>query len=241
MFRRPAPATAAPATLSLRHGAALASAALLLLGLAGCPATTPTAPNPASAVAPPTPATAASGALPDLLARLPAVPAASGPSARLLVRAALPTGHHAVLVQLMEQEQCKAPHRLGSAAVGRNPPTALSLPAGKPVTLDFVFADANRVVCGLRWSFTPQADRQYLVQGGLLGTVCPATLTDVTQADRPRTPEDLRYRMEPGKPCVPTHQAKRVPPGMLEGGQIDGEAVLRPLATDEDLKGLITP
>ncbi|MBP6902685.1 MAG: hypothetical protein KBC73_21515 [Burkholderiaceae bacterium] len=228
---RTAPALAAPA---LRHAAALVAGALLL-GLAGCPATAPTT------VAPPTPAASTSAGLPAPLARLPAAPAASGPSARLLLRAAVPTGHHAVLVQLMEQEQCKAPHRLGSAAIGRNPPTALSLPAGQPVTLDFVFADANRVVCGLRWSFTPQSGRQYLVQGGLLGAMCPSTLTDVTQADRPRTPEDLRYRMEPGKPCVPSAQAKRVPPGMLEGGQIDGEAVLRPLATDEDLKGLITP
>lgn len=200
--------------------------------LAGCPATAPQAPAaPAALVA----------GLPPALARLPAAPAASGPDAVVRVRAAVPRGQVAVVVQLVDADNCKSPHLLARAAPSGESPSAQALPAGRLVTLDFLFTDSTRALCGVRWSFTPQAGRQYLVQGASVGSICPATLTDVTQADRPRTPEDLRYRSETGKPCVPLAQARRVPPGMLEGGQVGGDAVLRPLATDDDLKGLITP
>jgi hypothetical protein len=203
-----------------------------------------------------------------MLARLPKVstPVAGSPAARVTVRAALPSSQHqAALVQLLDPLNCQQPHLVGLASrpsaaapsgtpLGPNPgnpsgnpsgrasqDTPLTIAAGQPVTLDWLVTDGSRAVCTARWTFTPQANRHYLAQGVVLGTVCSAALTDVTQADRPRTPEDLRYRTEPGKACVPLEQARRVQPGMLEGGQVNGEAVLRPLATDDDLKGLITP
>jgi hypothetical protein len=210
------------------------------LGLAGCVATAPV--TPASGT--PGAVSSGSGTTPPVagvFARLPKVLTmpADAPTARFLVRSAVPTNQQAALVQLADHDNCKLPHLAAMAARAGDPPTAAALPAGKPITLDFLVSDGTRLVCGTRWGFTPMAGKQYLVQGTTLAGLCGATLTDVTQADRPRTPDDLRYRTDTGKPCVPMDQARRVPPSMLEGGQVDGEPVLRPTATEEPLKGLI--
>jgi hypothetical protein len=180
-------------------------------------------------------------ALPPALARLPNVLplAADAPAARFLVRSTVPAGQHAALVQLTDHDNCKLPNLAAVAARSDEAPSTATLPAGRPMTLDFLVADGTRAICVIRWGLTPVPGRQYLVQGGSAGSVCAASLWDVSQPDRPRTPDDLRYRAEAGKPCVPTEQARRVQPGLLEGGQVDGEAVLRPGATDEPLKGLI--
>jgi hypothetical protein len=56
--------------------------------------------------------------------------------------------------------------------------------------------------------------------------------------------QGLEGAMESGERAaleVLARPSRRVPPGMLEGGQVNGEAVLRPLATENDLKGLIKP
>ena len=248
------PASAARPAILARVVVGMFSA---LGGLSGCVATAPTAPG-ASTGAGVTP-TPPSTPLPTMLARLPkaTVPTAGTPAARLSVRATLVNNQQqAGLVQLVDQIKCQQPHLVGlaprsasanpsggtSGSTGSATPEApLAFTAGQPVTLDGLVTDGSRAVWAVRWSFTPQANRHYLVQGVSLGSVCSAALTDVTQPDRPRTPEDLRYRSDPGKPCVPLEQSRRVPPGMLEGGQVNGEAVLRPLATENDLKGLIKP
>lgn len=206
---------------------------LVVLALAGCTATVPPAP----------PGATANPALPAPFARLPQVQSlpAGQATARFLLRSSVPGSQQAVLVQLADHDNCKTPQLAAVAPRTGEAPASATLAAGKPVTLDFVVADGARIVCGTRWAFTPASGKQYLVQGTTLGSLCMATLTDVSQADRPRTPDDLRYRTEAGKACVPMDQARRVPPGLLEGGQVDGEAVLRPTATQEPLKGLIKP
>lgn len=174
-------------------------------------------------------------------AALPAPPV-TGPSARLLLRAAVPAEDRFALFRLDDAAACKSPRLL----VGGTPKQVAEpavLAAGQLVTVDFVLIRGGKAGLCTRWSFTPQAGRSYLMQGAAVGAGCLARLVDVTQPDRAQPPPDAVVRNVAGQPCVPMEQA-RAPAGghsPIQGGQQDGEAVLMPLATPRDLEGLIRP
>jgi len=176
-------------------------------------------------------------------ARPASAPVVTGPSARLLLRAAVPADDKFALFQLGDATACKSPRLL----VGGSPQQAAEpavLAAGQLATVDFVLIRGGKPGLCTRWSFTPQAGRTYLMQGAAVGAGCLARLVDVTQPDRAQTPADAVMRNATNQPCVPLEQARAAAAGAhspIQGGQQDGEAVLMPLATPRDLEGLIRP
>ena len=205
-------------------GASLASglAAIALPALlAGCAA--PPAPGPGSA-----PAAAAA-------------PAASGPSARLLLRGAVPADDRFAIFQLGDALACKDPRMLVAGTPQKTPDPA-TLAAGALTTLDFVILRGGKPGCFVRWSFTPQAGKTYLMQGLVVGGGCAARLFDASAPDRPLPLADAVLRNTGGQACLPLAQARAnaaAGGSLIQGGQHNGEAVLNPRATAKDLEGLI--
>ncbi|MCU7369372.1 hypothetical protein PEC18_00290 [Paucibacter sp. O1-1] len=123
-------------------------------------------------------------------------------------------------------------------------PLPARLAAGQRVTLEFVVHRSGQTACSVRWSFTPRADRLYLVQGMTVADGCPAQLLDTTQPERASPPADLLLRSTATQACVPLAQAQAAraqAASPIRGGQVNGEAVLNPRATTDDLRGLIRP
>lgn len=180
---------------------------------------------------------------PGPAARPASAPGVTGPSARLLLRAAVPADDRFALFQLADAGACKNPRLL----VGGSPQQAAEpalLAAGQLATVDFVLVRAGKPGLCTRWSFTPQAGRTYLMQGAAVGAGCLARLVDVTQPDRAQAPADAVVRNVANQPCLPMEQARAAAAGSqspIQGGQQDGEAVLMPNATARDLEGLIRP
>jgi hypothetical protein len=193
---------------------------------------------------------------PTLLAQ----PAAGQPHARLLVRATLPANHRWVVVVMGDNTACSGPQLVtrgpnalaatapaspSAAPPTASPTTAARLPVGQLLTMDFAVvtpAAGTGKACINRWSFTPEAGKTYLVQGLVAGAQCPARLLDASVADQPRVPADLVSRILPGQNCVALDKSPKVPPlSLIQGGQHNGDAVLRPDATTRDLEGLIKP
>ncbi len=172
----------------------------------------------------------------------PPAATASGPSARLLLRGAVPGDDRYAVFELADSLQCKGPRLLagGNAKKGPDPAT---LAAGALTTLDFVVLRAGQTSCVVRWSFTPEAGKTYLVTGIVVGNGCTARLLDASQPDRPQTPAGTLMRSAPGQPCVPLDKARAAAESgsLIQGGQHNGEAVLYPMATAADLQGLIKP
>lgn len=167
-------------------------------------------------------------------------PAADAPSARLLLRTSAPANHRSLLVMLEDNALCQSPKLLVRGTAGQDAQSA-RIAAGRLTTLDFVLERPGQSACFVRWSFTPEAGKSYLVQGLLVGAGCTARLLDTTRADRPQQPPDLLLRVGPGQRCLALDKSTKAGSSLIEGGQRDGEAVLRPDATDKDLEGLITP
>ncbi|MEK8051744.1 hypothetical protein AACH10_15950 [Ideonella sp. DXS22W] len=170
-------------------------------------------------------------------------PAPGQPWARVSMRAAVPANDRFSLRVLADEAQCQQPQLLTQGSP-RQPAPAARLRAGQRVTLEFVVHRTGQSACSVRWSFVPRADRLYLVQGMTVADGCPAQLFDTTQPERPQAPPDLLLRSTSTQACVPLGQAQAarsqaVSP--IRGGQVNGEAVLNPRATTDDLRGLITP
>lgn len=165
-----------------------------------------------------------------------------GPTARLLLRGAVPGDDRYAVFNLADPQQCKGPRLLAGGDAKKGPEPA-SLAAGVLTTLDFAVLRAGAPSCVLRWSFTPEAGKTYLVQGMVVGAGCSARLLDATVPDRPLTPPDAVLRSAPGQPCVPLAQARAAASAtsLIQGGQHNGDAVLLPNATTRDLQGLIRP
>ncbi len=172
----------------------------------------------------------------------PAAAANTGPRARLLLRGAVPGDDKFALVALTDAVQCKNP-RLLSSGNARKPPEPASLPAGVLSTVDFVVLRADKVSCGVRWTFTPEAGKTYLVQGVVVGSGCTGRLLDVTDSARPMPAAGAVLRSGPGQACLALDQSRPAgdSPSLIQGGQHLGEAVLNPAATARDLQGLIRP
>ncbi len=172
----------------------------------------------------------------------PAPADGDGPRARLLLRGAVPGDDQFALVALADAVHCKNP-RLLSSGNGRKPPEPASLPAGVLSTVDFVVLRADKVSCGVRWSFTPEAGKTYLVQGVVVGSGCTGRLLDVTDSAKPQPAAGAVLRSGPGQACLALDQSRLAgdTPSLIQGGQHQGEAVLNPAATARDLQGLIRP
>ena len=166
----------------------------------------------------------------------------TGPTARLLLRGAAPGDDRYAVFELADSSQCKGPKMLASGSAKKGPDPA-ALAAGSLTTLDFVVLRADKPICGVRWSFTPEAGKTYLVQGLVLGSGCTARLLDATRPEQPAPPADAVQRSGPGQACIPLAQARAAvgAVSLIQGGQHNGEAVLLPNATARDLQGLIRP
>lgn len=168
--------------------------------------------------------------------------AATGPRARLLLRGAVPSDDQYAVVELTDAQNCKDPRMLSSGDARRAPAPA-TLAAGLLTTLDFVVLRTGKPLCVVRWSFTPEADKTYLVQGLVVGSGCTARLLDATVNDRPQPARGAVLRNGPGQTCLALDKSR--PAGdnssLIQGGQHNGEAVLQPNANTRDLQGLIRP
>jgi hypothetical protein len=171
-------------------------------------------------------------------AKLPKYEAPPGTStAKLAVRGAVPSGDYFGVLVYDDADHCKNPRLAGAGSSSRNP-DSVALAAGGMQTLAFVIVKSNKQSCTVRWSFTPEANKTYVINGGALGSGCTASLLDASNPDRMRVPDGLLRRNAPGVFCVPLAQATAVKGG-ARGGQSDGAAVLNPTATADDLQGLI--
>lgn len=94
-----------------------------------------------------------------------------------------------------------------SSGDARKPPAPATLAAGVLTTLDFAVLRAGKASCVVRWSFTPEADKTYLVLGMVVGAGCSARLLDATQSDRPLPAKGAVLRSGPGQPCLALDQS----------------------------------
>jgi hypothetical protein len=171
--------------------------------------------------------------------RLPNYVAPSGAqTAKLVMRGVVPAGDAFGVLVLDDAENCKGPRIAGAGNSSRNP-TTVPLAAGALTTVDFMLVKANKESCMLRWSFTPEVGKSYLVNGGAYGTGCRAALLDATNPDSMKAPAGIVRRDAKGNACVPLAQARAAAANATQGGQDQGAAVLRPGANADDLQGLI--
>jgi hypothetical protein len=181
-------------------------------------------------------------ATPTQTARTPPLPKYVAPdgvaTAKLAMRASIPTGDYFGVLVYDDAQDCKSPRLAGAGSSTRNP-TTVPLAAGNLQTLAFVIVKPNKESCTVRWSFTPQANKTYVVNGGALGSGCTAALLDASNPDQMRVPDGLVRRNAPGAICVPMAQATAVRGSKASGGQHDGAAVLNPNASTDDLTDLI--
>lgn len=166
-----------------------------------------------------------------------AVPAGA-PTAKLVMRGAVPTGDLFGVFVHDDAVNCKGPRLAGAGSSTRNPAT-VSLAAGALTTVDFMLLRANKERCLVRWSFSPVAGKSYLVSGGAYGAGCRARLLDATDPDAMKSPDGTVRRDAKGNACVALAQARSIAGSTAAGGQDEGAAVLQPGATADDLKGLI--
>jgi hypothetical protein len=170
--------------------------------------------------------------------KLPTYTAPAGaPTAKLVMRGAVPQLDAFGVLVYDDAENCKGPRLAGAGNSLRNPNT-VPLAAGALTTVDFMYVKANKESCLLRWSFTPVAGKSYLVNGAAYGAGCRAALLDATNPDSMASPSGLVRRNDKGNACVPMAQARSASK-VAQGGQDQGAAVLRPGANADDLQGLI--
>ena len=132
---------------------------------------------------------------------------AGAPTAKLVMRGAVPTGDAFGVLVYDDAENCKGP-RLAGAGNSVRTPTTVPLAAGALTTVDFMLVKANKESCMLRWSFTPVAGKSYLVNGGAYGTGCRAALLDASNPDAMAAPAGSVRRNDKGNACVPMAQAR---------------------------------
>ena len=63
-----------------------------------------------------------------------------------------------------------------SSGDARKPPAPATLAAGVLTTLDFAVLRAGKASCVVRWSFTPEADKTYLVPDRKVHDLKPAAV-----------------------------------------------------------------
>jgi hypothetical protein len=174
-------------------------------------------------------------------------PTFTGPSARLLMRAALQPGEIYGVYTLAGADDCTRPLRVGSGNATTNP-TATTIAAGKVSTLDIIMAKPDHTTCKLRWSFVPVANRSYLVRARTFANGCAALVLDATDPDEIKPDPTARRRNPTGQTCMPMATAPTF--AQLEAmghgqGDKDLPVPMQPstgadrMPEDDGLKGLI--
>jgi hypothetical protein len=170
----------------------------------------------------------------------PYVAPANAPTAKLVMRGAVPSGDAFGVFVHDDAENCKGARIAGTGTNARNP-TTVPLAAGALTTVDFMLVKPNKDWCLVRWSFTPVAGKSYLVNGAAAAAGgCRAALLDVTNPDAMVAPSGSVRRNDKTNACVPIAQARAAAANAPRGGQDQGAAVLSPGANADDLQGLIT-
>ena len=162
-----------------------------------------------------------------------------GATAKLVMRGDVRGGVYGV-VAYDDAENCTGLRMVGSGSAGRNPPST-TLAADRLTTLAYMFVRKEpKQACVVRWSFKPMPGKTYLVSGTAGETGCgSARLIDATDPDQMREEPSAVRRNVAANACMPLAQSKSVVAAATAGGEINGEAVLRPGATSDDLGGLI--
>ena len=160
----------------------------------------------------------------------------------MLLRGAVTGDDKYAVIVLADALNCKDA-RLLSSGDARQAPAPAALAAGVLTTLDFAVLRAGKPQCVVRWSFTPEADKTYLVLGIVVGKGCSARLLDASISYRPQPARSAVLRNAPGNACMALDQARSAGDNssLIQGGQHLGEAVLQPDANSRDLRGLIRP
>jgi hypothetical protein len=165
-------------------------------------------------------------------------PPISGPSAKLVMRGAVPSGDVFGIYVLADNDNCQGAQIAGAGNNTRNPPTT-SLAANRLTTVDFVLYKPNKQYCLVRWSFTPAEGRTYLMSGAALKDACQARLLDASDPDNIKVERGAVRRNTTASRCVPMAQARTAAGASAEAGHVDGDAVLRQSTNADDLQGLI--
>jgi hypothetical protein len=164
----------------------------------------------------------------------------SGPTAKLVMRAVVPTGDLYGVYLLVDDDRCSERRMVGVGDAKRNPPTT-ALAANEVQTVEFALLRPNKQMCFVRWSFTPVPGKSYLLRGLGHPSGCAAVVMDMSDPEKLK-PEPTALRRNPiGQACVPLAQSKAISaPGSDGVAAGEGQdAVLRKGAGAEDLQGLI--
>lgn len=175
--------------------------------------------------------------------KLPAkyVAPASGPTAKLVMRAVVPAGDLYGVYVLDDDERCGGRRMVGFGDAKRNPATT-ALAADEVQTVEFVLLKPSRQMCFVRWSFTPAAGKSYLLRGLGQPGGCLAVVMDMSDPEKLKLEPTALRRNPIGQACLPLAQSKPVPSTGAAAAAGEGQdAVLRHGAGAEDLQGLIAP
>jgi hypothetical protein len=164
----------------------------------------------------------------------------SGATARLLVRASVPSGDRFGIYVHEDAVDCKRP-RLAGSGNASSQPAATMLAAGQLATIDFVLFKPGKQQCVVRWSFTPEAGRSYVVSALGAAAGCNVRVLDATDPDAIKPAAQLLRRDRGPRRCVGIEEARATAAGAAVGTQLGDDAVLREGATGDDLGGLLPP
>lgn len=165
------------------------------------------------------------------------VPPSGGPTAKLVMRGAVPAGDAYGVYLLQDSERCADYRMVGVGGSARNP-ASTTLAANQITTVEFMLVKPTRQFCNIRWTFTPVEGKTYLLRGAAIGSSCAALVQDMSDPENIK-PEPTALRRNPtGSACLPISQSKGI---NLKNTNVDssGDAVLRQGAGAEDLQGLI--
>lgn len=166
------------------------------------------------------------------------VPPATGQTAKLVMRGSVNSGENYSVYLFRDSEHCADPRKVG---VGNNAshPVSTTITANMLITLELNFDRSNRQHCAIRYSFTPQSGRSYLLSGSALETKCLANLLDATDPDDVKQTPGVLWRNPIGSSCLSLSESRAAPVQDIRIDRSNGEAVLNPGATATDLRGLI--
>lgn len=167
------------------------------------------------------------------------VPPSSGPTAKLVMRGAVPAGEFFTVNTFDDSEKCEGYRVVGTGNATRTP-ASTTLAANVVTTVEFrVDKPAKRQLCATRFTFTPVAGKTYLLRGGSTATGCGALVMDMTNPENIKPEPTVLRRNPKGLACLPISKSKASSVATPEAGENNADAVLRQGAGTEDLQGLI--
>lgn len=160
------------------------------------------------------------------------------PTARFVMRGDVSPGDRYGMYIFDDSENCAGPRSLGIGGKDRHPATT-AVATNVVQTVEFTVVKPSRQYCAVRLSFEPVAGRSYLFAGASSAEGCSARLMDMSNPDDMK-PEPSVRRRNPGTSACLSLAASRRGAG-AGSAAVSSDAVLRPGANDDDLKGLIRP